>query len=80
MQFYFHLYVYLKETKQEYSIFYFVSAKEQAILSDTKPVMEESASVNDLSTLLLHTAMSWASESFQVFCTKHSIEYFLLLL
>lgn len=58
MQFYFHLYVYLKETKQEYSIFYFVSAKEQAILSDTKPVMEESASVNDLSTLLLHTAMS----------------------
>ena len=56
-----------------------MSAKEQ-IISDTKPVMKVSASVNDLFTLLLHMAMSWSSESFQVFHTKHSTEHFLLVL
>lgn len=66
--------------KEEYSIFYFMSAKEQTIISDTKPVMKEPASVSDLSTLYLHMAMSWASESFQVFCIKHSIEHCLLVL
>lgn len=44
--------------KEEYSIFYFMSAKEQTIISDTKPVMKEPASVSDLSTLYLHMAMS----------------------
>lgn len=62
--------------KEEYSILYYLSANEQTIVSATKPVMKKTVLGNDLSTLLLHMAMSWASESFQVFCFKHSIEQF----
>lgn len=46
------------EEQEEYSIFSFLTEKEQTITSDEKLVMKESAAVTDLSTLLLHMAMS----------------------
>lgn len=52
------LFVLALEEKEEYSIFYFLSEKEQTIISDDKLVIKESAAVIDLSTLLLHMAMS----------------------
>lgn len=52
------LFVLTLEEKEEYSIFYFLTEKEQTIISDDKLVMKESAAVIDLSTLLLHMAMS----------------------
>lgn len=38
--------------------FLFLTEKYQTIISDDKPVMKETAAVIDLSTLLLHMAMS----------------------
>lgn len=65
--------------EEEYSIFC-KSAKAQTTITDTKPIMKESASVNALSTLHLHTAVSQASKISQVFCTKHTIERYLVIL
>lgn len=58
--------------KEEYSILYFFVCKwtDYYICHQTS---NERDCVGKWS-LLLHMAMSWASESFQVFCFKHSIK------